>query len=431
MNYDPAVRALLRFVPLALLGTIALLAPGLAHGRAHATTQTLVFTTPAISVPGYGVVTKPMLIDSPHVDGYVTGLTAEIVDARGRVQGRSRVMLHHIVFGKIGVADATCGGGTQRFYAEGEERTALRLPAGYGLPNKATDRWYLLYMLMNHKPQTLKGFVRYKVTYVTGQVLTPVSPVWMDVRNCTGFDPSFDVPGTGKRFSAYVRTMDWTAPESGRIVSAGGHLHGGGIRLELHNTTCGTMPFTSEPTWGGPVPHPILHEPGPTHMSQFTSAEGIPVAAGQTLRLTAVYDNGAPHTRTMGIMILYMAAGQATGCGPTPKLDIDLGRPSYPPVFTFPLPLLPKGPVARGVTSSNVQEFGYEHPLVSLPLGTTFTWEFAGTVLHDVTLVSGPVGFSSPWTLAGSFSHRFTRRGTYKLFCSLHPAQMSQIIVVR
>jgi plastocyanin len=55
----------------------------------------------------------------------------------------------------------------------------------------------------------------------------------------------------------------------------------------------------------------------------------------------------------------------------------------------------------------------------------------SGSVLHDVTLVSGPVGFSSPWTLAGSFSHRFTRRGVYKLFCSLHPAQMSQIIVVR
>ena len=155
--------ALRRIVPLALVGSIALLAPGLAH----AGTQTLVFTTPAISVPGYGVVTKPMLVDSPHVDGYVTGLRAEIVDVRGRVQGRSKVMLHHLVFGKIGSPDATCGGSTQRFYAEGEERTQLRLPTGYGLPNKGTDRWYLLYMLMNHKPKTLVGYVRYTVTYVT------------------------------------------------------------------------------------------------------------------------------------------------------------------------------------------------------------------------------------------------------------------------
>ena len=195
------------------------------------------------------------------------------------------------------------------------------------------------------------------------------------------------------------------------------------------------MPFTSEPTWGGPVPRPILHEPGPTHMSQFTSAEGIPVAAGQTLRLTAVYDNGAPHTRTMGIMILYLAperaAGQVTGCSPTPKLVVDLGHPSYPPVFTFPLPVPPTGSVARGVSSSTVRDVGFQHPRVSLTLGSTFTWLFSGSVLHDVTLVSGPVGFSSPWTLDGTFSHRFTRRGVYKLFCSLHPAQMSQIIVVR
>jgi plastocyanin len=410
-------------------GLTALGSPGTA--RPATGVETLVYTTPAITVPGYGVVTQPILTQSPRDDGYVVGLKAEVVDAKGRVQGRRKVMLHHIVIGKLGVPDATCGGSTQRFYAEGEERTQMRLPPGYGYPNKGTDHWYLLYMLMNHKPQTLVGYIRYTVTYVTGETLKPVQPVWLDVRNCTGLDPSFDVPGTGKRFSAYVRTMDWTSPTSGRIVAGGGHLHGGGIRLELHNVTCGTEPFVSEPTWGGYVPHPILHEPGPTHMSQFTSEEGIPVAAGQTLRLTAVYDNGQPHTRTMGIMLLYVAPGPVTGCQPDPKLDIDLGHPSYPPFFTFPLPVTPKGPVARGVTSSNVVDDAFQHPLVSIRLGTTFTWTFQGSVLHDVTLVSGPVGFSSPWTLDGTFTHRFTRPGVYKLFCSLHPAQMSQIIVVR
>jgi len=44
------------------------------------------------------------------VDGYVVGMEAEVVDARGRVQGRDRVMLHHIVFANIGVPDYTCGG---------------------------------------------------------------------------------------------------------------------------------------------------------------------------------------------------------------------------------------------------------------------------------------------------------------------------------
>jgi len=412
---------------LAVVGALALALPGVAH----ATTKTLTFTTPAITVPGYGVATAPTLAPSPSEDGYVVGLGAEVVDAQGRVQGRKRVMLHHIVIAKIGGRDATCGGGAERFYAEGEERTQLRLPSGYGYPNRATDRWGLLYMLMNHTAKPLAGYVRYTVQYVVGEERTPVKPVWLDVRNCTGPDPSFDVPGTGGRFSVATRTMSWTSPESGFVVAGGGHLHGGGIRLELRNATCDSDLFTSHPTWGGPVPRPILHEPGPTHMSQFTSAPGIPVAAGQTLRIRAVYDNGSPHTRAMGIMLVYLAPGQTSGCQTTPRLDVDLGRPSYPPSFAFPLPRTPKGPLVRDVASSTVGEFAFSHPLVSLRRGTTFRWNFVGALQHDVTLVSGPVGFSSPWTLGGSYSHTFTKRGTYKLFCSLHPARMSQIIVVR
>lgn len=406
---------------------LALVAPGVAHAE----TKTLTFTTQAVVVPAYGVATAPMLVPSPAEDGYVVGLRAEVVDAQGRVQGRRRVMLHHIVMAKLGARDATCGGSTERFYAEGEERTQLRLPPGYGYPNRGTDRWGLLYMLMNHTAKPLNGYVRYTVDYVVGEQRTAVKPVWLDVRNCTGPDPSFDVPGTGGRFSAYTRTMSWTSPESGFVVAAGGHLHGGGIRLELRNTTCDTDLFASQPTWGGPVPRPILHEPGPTHMSQFTSSPGIPVAAGQTLRIRAVYDNGSPHTRAMGIMLLYMAAGQASGCRPTPLLDIDAGHPSYPPSFAFPLPRAPTGRLARDVSSSTVGEFAFGRPLVSIRRGTTFTWNFVGALQHDVTLVSGPVGFSSPWTLVGSYSHTFTRRGTYKLFCSLHPSRMAQIIVVR
>jgi plastocyanin len=268
------------------------------------------------------------------------------------------------------------------------------------------------------------------VRYAVREQLTPVTPVWLDVRNCTGPDPSFDVPGTHGRFSTYARTASWTAPESGLLVSGGGHLHGGGIRLELRNATCGTDLFVSQPTWGGPLPQPILHEPGPTHMSQFTSAEGIPVQAGQTLRLRAVYEDGSPHTRVMGIMLLYLAGGQVSGCRPTPKLDVDLGHPSYPPSFTFPLPRAPTGSYATGIASTTVDDGGFGAPLVRLQRGATFTWSFGGVVQHDVTLVSGPVGFSSPWTLAGTYSHTFTRRGTYKLFCSLHPARMSQIVVV-
>jgi plastocyanin len=405
----------------------ALLSPALAHAKE----RTLTFTTPAISVEGYGVTQQPMYAESPSVDGYVVGMEAEVVDAAGTVQGRDKVMLHHIVFAKIGVPDYTCGGSAERFFAEGEERLALSLPRGYGYANKATDRWGLLFMLMNHRKQRLNGFIRYTVRYVTGVALTPVKPVWLDVHNCTGgIDPVFDVPGGGKRFSVFRKTSDFTMPESGRLVSGGGHLHGGGIRLELRNATCGTVPFVSRPTWGGPKPKPLLHEPGPTKMSAFRSAVGIPVARGQTLRLAAVYDNRAPHTRAMGIMLLFLAPGAAKGCGVTPSLEIDLGHPSAPPPFSMPLPRAPKGPVSNA-TSTIVGDFQYGSERISLERGTTFTWRFLGQFQHDVTVVGGPEGFSAPWSLTGVFKHRFTKPGTYRLFCSLHPAKMVQQITVR
>ena len=405
----------------------ALAVPGLAHAKE----RTLTFTTPAISVAGYGVAQQPMYAESPSVDGYVVGMEAEVVDAAGRVQGRDKVMLHHIVFAKLGVPDYTCGGSTERFFAEGEERLALSLPRGYGYANKATDRWGLLYMLMNHKRQRLNGFIRYTVRYVTGEARTPVKPVWLDVRNCTGgIDPVFDVPGGGKRFSTFTKTADFTMPSGGRLISGGGHLHGGGVRLELRNATCRSVPFTSRPTWGGPKPKPLLHEPGPTKMSSFRSTAGIPVARGQTLRLAAVYDNQAPHTRAMGIMLLFLAPGAPKGCGATPALEIDLGQPAAPPPFSMPLPRATKGPVSTA-NSTVVGDFKYGIERVSLKRGTTFTWRFLGQFWHDVTVVGGPEGFSAPWSLTGVFKHRFTKAGTYRLFCSLHPAKMVQQITVR
>jgi plastocyanin len=219
-------------------------------------------------------------------------------------------------------------------------------------------------------------------------------------------------------------------PESGRLVSGGGHLHGGGIRVELRNTTCGTVPFQSRPTWGGPKPKPLLHEPGPTKMSSFRSSAGIPVAKGDRLRLAAVYSNEAPHTRAMGIMLLFLAPGAVEGCGATPALDVDLGRPSLPPPFSMPLPRAPAGPVSTA-SSTFVGDFRYGAERIRLRRGTLFTWRFQGSVQHDVTVVGGPVGFSAPWTLAGVYRHRFTKPGTYRLFCSLHPARMVQQITVR
>jgi Stress up-regulated Nod 19 len=411
--------------------------------KALAAEETLVFQSHAIALAPYQVVQDVTAVPSPNVDGYVVGMSVDLVDGNGVAQTGYDVMLHHAVFAKVLAPDYTCSRyidfdgrsysvRVERFYGAGEEHARLALPPGYGYRNLGTDVWGLVYMLMNHRNRAATVFVRYTVRYVTGASLVPVRPVWLDVRNCWS-DPVFNVPGTGGADSEFARTSDFVLPESGRLVAGLGHLHGGGLRLELEDASCGSRLFTSLPTWSdAPMPMPVMHEPGPMHMSGFANAPGIPVSAGDTLRLRAVYDDAMPHTRVMGIMLVYLAPGPAARCEPGPPLAPDPeSHPGRPPHVMLPLLRAPRGPLARNVRSTWVGDYRFGRQRISLRRGTRFTWLFVGPDRHDVTLANGPEGFSSPGIRAGRFSFRFTRPGVYNLYCSLHPTRMTQRIIVR
>ena len=166
---------------------------------------------------------------------------------------------------------------------------------------------------------------------------------------------------------------------------------------------------------------------GPIAMTGLSDPAGRPVRAGDTLRITATYDNSRPHVRVMGIAILYFAPRAVTSCraytSPRPE-------PTTPELVTVALLKQPAGPPQR-VRSTWVADYAFGAQRVTIPRGTRFTWHFAGASQHDVTLATGPVGFASPDLTHGSFSFRFTRPGTYRLFCSLHPSRMTQVIRVR
>src|SRR5205823_6008767 len=236
----------------------------------------------------------------------------------------------------------------QRFYAEGEERTQITMPPGYGYPDKGSDRWAMTYMLMNHRNVTESVYVQYTIRYVTDETLTAVTPIWLDVRNCES-DPIFNVPGDKPMFSTYSRQSDFVLPQGGLLVAGGAHLHGGGLKLVLtdrNSSSCsGRKLFESDPTWGLPVITPVMHENGPKHMTTFSSAAGIPVAAGDTLRLTATYDDSLPHVRVMGIMLVFLAPQPEAPCAPLPALAPDPdSHPGTPPRVKLPLLLEPVGP---------------------------------------------------------------------------------------
>src|ERR687897_3750071 len=93
---------------MSLAALSALSAPPLAS----ATVETLVLRSQAFEMKPYQVVQGVTAVPSPRVDGYVVGMSVEVVDSEGRIQTPQDVMLHHAVFAKALATDHTCA----RFY---------------------------------------------------------------------------------------------------------------------------------------------------------------------------------------------------------------------------------------------------------------------------------------------------------------------------
>ena len=78
-----------------------------------------------------------------------------------------------------------------------------------------------------------------------------------------------------------------------------------------------------------------------------------------------------------------------------------------------------------------VEDSFYSVKKLSISRGASVTWKWTGALYHNVKVKSGPVTFNSGKLLrGGSYSHRFTVRGTYKLYCTLHPG-MTMTVTVR
>ena len=430
--------------------------------------KTYTFTTGPITVAPYEVKQNNLDygIPRPPGAGAITRMETDLVDKDGTPIPIQRLMLHHIVFFNLGTTigekkDPTCDTITaldsktklpamvERFYGAGEERAVMELPPGHGYEVGAGDTWGVTWMVMNHRHKTDTAYVRYTVTYETAPV-KPVHPVWLDVANCKA-DPVYDVPGGGAPGSTDTRTSDWVAPWSGRVVAGGGHVHGGAKELQLSQPDCGDRLLArSRPTWGAPdhpfyTVKPVLHEPGPVNMTAFASPTGLPVRAGDTLRLHSLYDAERPHTRVMGIMIVFMTREEVGACEPLPADAVETSPLSgrlAPPNVSVPLTGLNKR--GRAVKISRppgktkrtrrvvVRDNRFSVRNLLLRPGATVSWDFKGADLHDVTVASGPRGFSSPHQTQGAkFSQKLDTPGTYRLFCSRHPVAMTQRIVVR
>jgi plastocyanin len=299
------------------------------------------------------------------------------------------------------------------------------------------------------------GYIQYDVTVETGHKMTPVKAYWLDVTGCRG-DVYYNVKGGGSPGSTSSKTITWRPPFDGKLVAGGAHLHGGTKSMKMFQKRCdGRSIVDSKPLYGMPDNAvykvlPVLHEPGPINTSWFETPSGIPVVKGEPIKVSGDYDGELPHVKVMAVMHVYMAKARVShDCGPLPAdlKNETIGVPGRDeaPVVTVPLTGLgpdgrahtidgPAGPtkVLKGSTKVLVHNFHFSVPKLSIPLGAKITWRFPDTTSHDVTLANGPLGFSSLFSRAGrTYTQRFSRPGKYRLFCSLHPVVMHEVVDVR
>ena len=407
--------------------------------------------------------------DIPHPrkvpKGSLTFMHTQLVDGRGRFVPQEEVMIHHAAFVNRGRFDGDkrqfyCEeGDKERFYGTGEEDQSLLLPPGYGYRVRAKDRWHLSWMLMNHHHHPRRIFIEYTLRMNRGWADTPVTPHWIGVEPCLR-DPIYQVPGGGAPGSDHVKAIDWTPQADGRIVAVGTHVHGGAKRMTISEPACGDRTLLESRAQYGladdPIYHvlPQIHEPSPRFASYPMTATGIPIRKGQTYRATAVYDNELPHARVMGIMHAYVAPPGPSppgiaSCAPLPTdvQTIDWDKPFRTEVPQVSIPLAARGKDGRarpvdtlpgpfyrpgGDARVRLEGLRFNHRKVSLPVGSAITWTFADPFLHDVTSASGPTAIGSqPLKEGARWRLRFTRRGTYNLYCTLHPLDMQQVVEVR
>ncbi|MGW1627299.1 cupredoxin domain-containing protein, partial [Streptomyces sp. NPDC002172] len=78
-----------------------------------------------------------------------------------------------------------------------------------------------------------------------------------------------------------------------------------------------------------------------------------------------------------------------------------------------------------------ITNYKFAQPALTVKVGQTVKWVNEDTAPHTVTTTSGPAKFDSGTLNKGdSWSYTFTKAGTYKYYCAVHPDMTASITVV-
>jgi hypothetical protein len=219
-------------------------------------------------------------------------------------------------------------------FAAGEEKTITQFPRGFGYRYDPRDKWLLNYMLHNLEPTHAQVYLTWDIDFVPTAAaasagIKEVKPLWLDVGRSNY--PVFDaLRGAGKngryRFPEDARGAErkkigegqhFTIPFDVTLVAAGGHVHPGGLWVDLKSTRAGRSKeiFRSEAKYYEPA-GAVSWDASMT----FTKPDWrVAVHKGDTLSVSATYDTTrASWYEVMGIIdpLWYTADPAVKGVDP-------------------------------------------------------------------------------------------------------------------
>jgi plastocyanin len=80
------------------------------------------------------------------------------------------------------------------------------------------------------------------------------------------------------------------------------------------------------------------------------------------------------------------------------------------------------------VGSISIKNFTFSPAKITVPVGTKVTWTNQDDTAHRVMITDLKKG-SSALDTGDAFSYTFTKPGTYKYFCTLHPQMVGSVTV--
>jgi plastocyanin len=123
-------------------------------------------------------------------------------------------------------------------------------------------------------------------------------------------------------------------------------------------------------------------------------------------------------------------AALAAGCGAQPggaAASTPPAAASTPPAEKADKPDKPAKPAPQQVVIDN---FTYDPPELTVPVGTEVVWVNRDDVPHTATSTGKPKAFDSgALDTEAKFSRVFDKPGTYEYFCAVHPKMTGRIIV--